>query len=236
VAVPGRCGCQLCHPDAESLAAFRADLEKRANNLEWADTKNEEDGPDEEWLKDVLAEDEDPEPLSNRMIDDHLPRPEVKMNMRRFKVGNPVLVHGSVVSGYWDHSPNGKTLLPIRSLSETPYNPPKQGVVIGLSRVQTGERIPGCNSRGFEDLYDDYEPPVLAVDKSYHVWLVRFSMTGKVVKVLNRDIEPGNSNFKLPLTTNSGTSQWDERAKAELREEMAKVPRDAKGRWLKKGA
>ena len=215
--VAGRCECEDCHPSVGDLAAFRAELE-RANIEQEA-----------QWDHSIQAKDEPP------VRPAHRPKPPArKMRLRRFLIGDPVLVHATVKTGYCDFRLAGNELVPTpeRTLTEKAYDPPKQGVIVGASRVQTGTREPGGYDGGTFEEPPDYVGPLLIVDKSYPVWLVRFTMTGKMEKALNEDVEPGDPNFELPLTT----TPWTDEAKAEQRKWAATMTRDKKGRFLKEGA
>lgn len=113
-----------------------------------------------------------------------------------------------------------------------------RGMVTGKGRRLDGERIP--ESGGTQNAYsysgiDDYEPASWSTSKVHTVWLVRFALTGPEFPVHPEDLEEAMiwpSAWVLPTV-----SGWDDGAitedyKRRMREEMAKVPRDARGRWL----
>lgn len=112
---------------------------------------------------------------------------------------------------------------------------PLLGVIVGLTTKQDG-----WYTQGFGGGWDqDPEPPSWTCVRVHTLWLVRTHLRGPEVMAFDAAVHPYRmpDGWRLPWHTGQGwgTDELAERAKARLRAEMAAWPRDARGKWLKKG-
>ena len=114
-------------------------------------------------------------------------------------------------------------------INSDPYVNPRLGQVVGITKIQQGHAEYLGSGQG--SVFVQTGRPVI-------VWLVRFGLANKEVRVLEEDLElttyPNAMGQTLPYIY-APQSPWDERARSEQRSETAKIPRDAKGHWLKSG-
>lgn len=64
-----------------------------------------------------------------------------------------------------------------------------------------------------------------------YVWLVRFGMLNKPVKVLDSDLTPVQKEIDLPMLF-SVQPPYPDWVRKELSEEAKQRPRDKNGRWI----
>ena len=83
--------------------------------------------------------------------------------------------------------------------------------------------------------FDDYEQGYLKVSKKTPVLLVRRAMFSREIPVPVAGVKPVNEEQMTgdPPLTFAYTRPWTERDRETLRAEMATIPRDAEGRWMK---
>ena len=159
------------------------------------------------------------------------------MNLRRFTIGDTVLVKATAhaVYGTRDKSFTNITDGRERVIVQTEWTPPKAGIIVGISRIQEGTYSPASGGhRLFEiDEYSEHEPACLMVSKAPYVWLVRFCMTGKAVKVLDEDIEKASYAWFGGFPLVEHPCEWREENRKWLKDESKKWARDEKGRWVK---
>lgn len=152
---------------------------------------------------------------------------ERRKKYRRFSIGDWVAVSATV---FTDRDKNRKRIG--RQELETL----RRGQVVGLARIQEGIVEGDCyQAAGVWGEDVDWQPPYLSITKTETVWLVRFGMMNKPVKVLDGDIKPCSSGKELPILYQT-TFEWDERSRALQRGIMEDQPRDEKGRWRKYNA
>lgn len=113
----------------------------------------------------------------------------------------------------------------------------KRGQIVGLSVIQTGEYKKGRAGGWDYGYHDDYEPAYLAVDTVYPVYLVRFGLSNKPVKVLFQDLQAAEADWNkdLPVRESTWTTQERIRQSSMMKEEYRSnpFPRDEEGRFMK---
>lgn len=141
------------------------------------------------------------------------------MKKPAFKIGDKVWVIYTVESKHYDKD---KVLVPC-------FEGGFEAVVTGAKRVFTG-KVEGGGSYSTEDGWD-YDPRFLSNAKSHLVILVRRGMTNKELMVYPSAVLPipNRQDYPIPWRWQTPMNAID---KETLRQEMAKIPRDAKGRWV----
>lgn len=99
------------------------------------------------------------------------------MDTRRFVIGDAVLVKATVEAHYDEKN---QRVIERKELPET-----KSGQVVGMTRIYLGKYRPG--SRG--SWHTEDEPAYLSVKGCEVVWLVRFGMLNREVRVRDEDLE-----------------------------------------------
>jgi len=104
-------------------------------------------------------------------------------------------------------------------------------------RVVRGQIVGACwRYEGHLVSYSE-EPPEFRVKKAVFVWKIARSLTNTPVEALAEHIKilgpAGSDVFGEDLPLRLPGPAWTDINRDVLREEMADVPRDAKGRWLK---
>lgn len=152
------------------------------------------------------------------------------MDLRRFKVGDVVCVQ-HIVEPFYDPA-NRRRIM--RQLLEEPVF----GRVVGLTRIQLGEYKEGGEyAPSIVSPEPDYEPPYLDIKKQETVWLVRFGMLNRPVKVLDEDIQGPldpmqHRDFVMPLMYQK-RHNWPQEFRDDLSRQSKDWPRDERGRWVK---
>ena len=149
-------------------------------------------------------------------------------NKTRFVIGDWVEVQATVTTQYGEREKAEDTNT--KTLQREELSEPRKGQIVGLSRLYEGKKCGDCNVS--YNYHEDYESPYLAIKKIHVVWLIRFGMFNKAVKVLEADLDKCSPLKKLPLLYTK-PFEWTERDKNFLRNEMRGWPRDSNGRWQK---
>ena len=157
-----------------------------------------------------------------------------------YSIGDYVIVSSTATAEWAEESKaekasRGEDWLAKKVLKKTQLNPLQIGIVVGMSRLMEGtkdyytEEIHCSSSENIEPPeYVEHE--LFNCTKSHRVYLIRFGMLNKPVKVLPGDLDkieppPG---YKFPMLFQG---VWTEKMKNETSEESEKWPRDNKGRW-----
>lgn len=158
------------------------------------------------------------------------------MNKKRFEIGNWVHAKATMVTDYdndfasYDEDINKKRM---KVIVKKPAN--IIGQIVGLKRFQLGEYRAGGASYGYGCGGEpDFEQAWLLVIEVITVWEIKQGMLNRAVYALDEDVD---SNVVISLKTKlpvfySRQPVWTERDKQNMREEMANMPRDKKGRWV----
>lgn len=173
------------------------------------------------------------------------------MNKERFKIGDAVRVIAEVEAEYEVNDQ--------RFIHRRGYDGWRYGQIVGMTRIYLGKYQSGYQRGGSDSLYSDPQPPYLSVKGCEEVWLVRFGMLNRAVKVLDEDIEMDAAVTHLVGHTPDFTDRlrsgafeigliqvqakfvpvfqckrylWTEKQRKEQREIMKDAPRDEKGRWI----
>lgn len=142
----------------------------------------------------------------------------------RFQIGDFVLVAAEV---------RGKTEHRERITKRTELVTPRRGRIVGASRIQEG-KVDGANGEGF-----------LSQSGTSFVWLVRYGLTNRAVKV-----GPTDLRLEIPTPPLRNAVRWetavetfpiqaqdrlpvDESEREWMRDNAQTAPRDAKGRFLR---
>ena len=134
----------------------------------------------------------------------------------KFKIGEGVEVSG-LVHMKLEYVKDGRDR---RVLSRIPV-PPFSALITGKSVRYEGEIV-----RGWD------EPSFFNQSKCHEVWLIRQGLTNKEEAVLEDDIVKAWVSTDFP-TRFMRQTPWSDDCRAQLRKDMAEIPRDTKGRWLK---
>lgn len=124
-------------------------------------------------------------------------RRKKRIDMRRFIIGDMVWVE-AIVDAFYDPADR-------RRIVRVQLEKPIGGQIVGLTRIQVGKYSPGGECPTGMESEPDFVPPYLDVKGQETVWLVRFGMLNKPVKVLDEDVKhaeyPGAPavGFELPL-------------------------------------
>jgi hypothetical protein len=156
------------------------------------------------------------------------------IDKKRFTIGSPVVVRAVVGSTYEEDTKSGwKDNSKVLNRKE--LSPFLLGWVTGGTYIYDGFLCKNVESYDYR--YYNGDPPEVVGSyfvptKTNYVWLVRFGLTNKEVKVLDEDLDESlNSNTKnVPLRHMVPPPYYIN----VLKEEMGSWPRDKKGRWLKK--
>lgn len=141
---------------------------------------------------------------------------------RRFKIGDWVKVVATV---------SGETSETIRTITRKLIAAKSFGQIVGLSCIQEGTiKSTPYDPEGLND--GNY----LQIEKRHDVWLIRFGMINRPVKVLDDDVvslpaeEKTISQLPLSFQVNPWVEQQDYREM--MQETMRGHPRDSRGKWM----
>jgi len=143
----------------------------------------------------------------------------MKMDIKKFTIGDPVLVFATVEF----HTRNGS-----RESTRMQYPFPKVGQVTGIGKRYEGELCEGT----YDPEFGSQDPLEFQQRKQVMGWLVRFGLANKEQFVLEDDIEKAEALLH-PLPYQTGKYVWKKSDRDAMREEMKGYKRDARGRWLK---
>lgn len=147
------------------------------------------------------------------------------MDKRRFQIGDWVATTATITTDYEGTKPRKKVVIkkPTTII----------GQIAGLKRLYLGEyHASGIGGYSFGSEPDEIDQAYLAVEETVTAWEIKRGMFNKAVYVLDEDIYPTIISLKqkLPLL-HTVQSPWSEEDRQAMREEMAGVKRDSKGRW-----
>ena len=159
-----------------------------------------------------------------------------------YSIGDYVII-SSTATAEWakeskaERALQGEDWLAKKVLKKTQLNPLQIGIIVGMTRLMEGtkdyytEEIHCSSSENIEPPeYVEHE--LFNCTKSHRVYLIRFGMLNKPVKVLSGDLDkieppPG---YKFPMLFQGHISEKDRLITSEA---SANWPRDNKGRWSK---
>lgn len=153
------------------------------------------------------------------------------MNKKRFKIGDWVHVKATMTTDYDNRDFDDESKKIKKVVVKKPAN--IIGQIVGLKRFHIGEYTP----QGHHQSYDGEWEPVQAyitVEEVITVWEIKQGMLNKAVYALDEDVDSGalKAKMRLPLFY-SRQPIWTDQDRQNMREEMADVPRDKNGRWIK---
>ena len=141
------------------------------------------------------------------------------------KAKEQILMMGSKVLVFYELALNDKSI-GVHVWESKKLDEPKVGWIVGFRYLPNGTRVGG--SQGFEG---EWEPGYLKETmKRTLAVMVCYWPTHAPVPVSGWAIVPDSTPVKSPY---AWEGEWAEKVKAELKEEMKKVPRDSKGHWKK---
>jgi len=154
------------------------------------------------------------------------------MDLRRLRIGDLVRVLAVTRAEYNDQN---QRIVVREELSE-----PNLGYVVGAARIQIGEYSgAGLTGAGLTAKTTTSSPPFLIVKGVVTVWLVRFGLLNRPVKVQDKDAKLEirldllqRASEKFPLLDQK-QPPMPESCRSFLREWASNRKRDERGRWVK---
>ncbi len=147
------------------------------------------------------------------------------MNYRRFGIGTNVGASVTIAVAY---DTDGQKRI-YKAVG------PVNGMIVGLKRFMLGKYEPsgyvgdsGCSEPEIADAY-------LCVSETIVVWVIKTGLFNKPVYALDEDVCEAciPLHFQLPVLHQKQV-EWSTEDRRMMREEVADIPRDSKGRWIKR--
>ncbi len=157
------------------------------------------------------------------------------MEKSLYSIGDYVVVHNTSITSYDNdrHPPDDAEIL-AKIIQKTELNPPTIGIVVGMCHLQEGKRI---RIKGYDrdGILCDIDQPKFECTKSHKVYLIRFGMLNKPVKVMFGDLERVDklpAKYKFPMLF---SKVWTKEDKLITSKASENWPRNNSGEWTKTG-
>lgn len=149
-----------------------------------------------------------------------------KFDSKKFKFGDSVIISGKISSGY-DRNTEGLRRIFREDYDEKNYI---KGKIFCIKRFMVGNiEREYCEEEGHFSSQRSYN--VFILNKVVFAWGVVTSLGGKQLYCLPDQIKLLNEDIDIPVGI---SCKWSDEEKEFLRKIMKDMPRDKRGRWIKK--